>query len=60
VTLLGERRTHRPWGLAGGGAGAAGRHLHNGRDLPGKVALEVAAGDRLRVETPGGGGWGET
>ncbi len=60
VTLLGERRTHSPWGLAGGGAGDAGRHLHNGRELPGKVTLVVAAGDRLRVETPGGGGWGET
>lgn len=58
VTLLGERRTHKAWGLAGGQAGASGRHLHNGRELPGKVALEVAAGDRLTVETPGGGGWG--
>jgi N-methylhydantoinase B len=59
VTLLGERRTHKPWGLAGGHPGHAGRHLHNGRELPGKVALEVAAGDRLTVETPGGGGWGK-
>jgi N-methylhydantoinase B/oxoprolinase/acetone carboxylase alpha subunit len=58
VTLLGERRIHRPWGLAGGSPGSAGRQLHNGRELPGKVTLEVAAGDRLRVETPGGGGWG--
>jgi N-methylhydantoinase B len=60
VTLLGERRTHAPWGLAGGRPGATGRHLQNGRELLGKVALEVSAGDRLRVETPGGGGWGET
>jgi len=60
VTLLGERRTHRPWGLAGGGEGAAGRHLLNGRELPGKVSLELGVGDRLRVETPGGGGWGMT
>ena len=37
---------------------APGRNLLNGRELPGKVALEVAAGDRLRIETPGGGGWG--
>jgi N-methylhydantoinase B len=58
VTLLTERRTHRPWGLAGGKPGAAGLNLHNGKELPGKVAIEVAAGDRLRVETPGGGGWG--
>lgn len=60
VSLLGERRTHAPWGLGGGEAGAIGRHLHNGAELPGKVALEVSAGDRLRVETPGGGGWGKT
>jgi N-methylhydantoinase B len=60
VTLLGDRRAHSPWGLNGGGPGAAGRQLHNDTELPGKVSLEVAAGDRLRVETPGGGGWGET
>jgi len=60
VTLLGERRTHAPWGLAGGEAGAVGRHLYNRRELPGKVAVEVSAGDRLRIETPGGGGWGKT
>ena len=47
-------------GGAGGAAGAMGRHLHNGRELAGKVALDVSAGDRLRVETPGGGGWGKT
>jgi N-methylhydantoinase B len=58
VSLLTERRSRRPWGLAGGAAGLAGRNLLNGRELPGKVALEVAAADRLRIETPGGGGWG--
>jgi N-methylhydantoinase B len=58
VTLLGERRTRGPWGLAGGQPGVAGRALLNGVELPGKVALEVSPGDRLRVETPGGGGWG--
>jgi N-methylhydantoinase B len=59
VSLLTERRRHRPWGSASGGPGAAGRNLLNGQDLPGKVSLTVAAGDRLRIETPGGGGWGE-
>ncbi|MGA7982171.1 MAG: hydantoinase B/oxoprolinase family protein, partial [Chromatiaceae bacterium] len=55
---LTERRTRRPWGCAGGEPGAPGRNLLNGRELPGKAAVEVVAGDRLRVETPGGGGWG--
>ena len=59
VSLLTERRSHPPWGIEGGKPGKQGRNLLNGRELPGKVALEVVAGDRLRIETPGGGGWGE-
>lgn len=58
VSLLTERRRQAPWGLAGGEPGAPGRNLLNDRELPGKAALEVKAGDRLRIETPGGGGWG--
>ncbi|MEJ2693571.1 MAG: hydantoinase B/oxoprolinase family protein [Candidatus Thiodiazotropha sp.] len=58
VTLLSERRTRSPWGIQGGEAGQAGINRLNGRELPGKVSLHVAAGDRLCVETPGGGGWG--
>jgi N-methylhydantoinase B len=58
ATLIGERRLHAPWGLAGGGAGQSGRQWLNGQLLPGKVALDLVAGDRLRIETPGGGGWG--
>jgi len=58
VTLLTERRRYRPWGSAGGGPGAPGRNLLNGQELPSKVSLTLAAGDRLRIETPGGGGWG--
>lgn len=58
VSLLTERRTHSPWGCAGGASGRPGRNVLNGRELPGKTALEVTAGDRLRIETPGGGGWG--
>jgi N-methylhydantoinase B len=58
VSLLTERRRRGPWGSRGGGAGAPGRNLLNGGELPGKLELDVVAGDRLRVETPGGGGWG--
>ncbi|MCB1874513.1 MAG: hydantoinase B/oxoprolinase family protein [Chromatiales bacterium] len=59
ATLLTERRRRSPWGLAGGTAGSPGRNLHNGTVVPGKVHLHMAAGDRIRIETPGGGGWGE-
>jgi N-methylhydantoinase B len=58
VTLLTERRYHAPWGLAGGAAGAAGANWHNGQRLPPKVCFEAAAGDRVRIESAGGGGWG--
>ncbi len=58
VTVLAERRWHAPWGLAGGASGARGRTLLDGRELPPKVALDVPAGARLRVESGGGGGWG--
>lgn len=58
LTLLTERRRHPPWGLAGGEAGSPGRNSLNGEALPGKCTLRVSAGDRLRIETPGGGGWG--
>jgi N-methylhydantoinase B len=59
VSLLTERRRHAPWGMARGGPGAPGCNRLNGTPVPGKVELQVAAGDRLRVETPGGGGWGD-
>jgi N-methylhydantoinase B len=58
VSLLTERRNHSAWGCDGGEPGQPGRNLLNGRALPGKVELQAAAGDRLRIETPGGGGWG--
>jgi N-methylhydantoinase B len=54
-TLLTERRRHPPRGR-GGGDGATGRNLLNGEPLPSKAAGELAVGDRLRIETPGGGG----
>jgi 5-oxoprolinase (ATP-hydrolysing) len=58
VSLLSERRLSAPFGLAGGKAGGMGRNLHNGREVPGHASFSVAAGDRLRIETPGGGGYG--
>lgn len=58
VTLLTERRRSAPWGLQGGEDGRPGRNLLNGEVLPAKVAMQVNAGDRLTLETPGGGGWG--
>jgi N-methylhydantoinase B len=58
VTLLTERRNHSPWGLGGGGAGARGENWISGRLLPAKTSFEINTGGRLRVCTPGGGGWG--
>jgi len=57
-TLIGERRRHRPRGREGGGDGEPGRDLLNGEPLPGKTEGNLAPGDVLRIETPGGGGSG--
>ena len=57
VTLLTERRRHRPWGLLGGLEGLAGENRLNGKILPAKAALVVKSGDRLEIATPGGGGF---
>ncbi|MGI8631431.1 MAG: hydantoinase B/oxoprolinase family protein [Solirubrobacterales bacterium] len=57
-TLLTERRRHAPRGRDGGSDGARGRNLLNGRELGSKASGELGPGDVLRVETPGGGGWG--
>ncbi len=59
VTLLTERRYHAPWGVAGGEAGSAGVNRFNGEVIGAKQQLKAVAGDRLLIETPGGGGWGE-
>jgi N-methylhydantoinase B len=63
LSLMGERRRHRPWGLAGGESGAPGEDWLIKRSgarekLPAKVTVDVGVGDRLLVLTPGGGGWG--
>jgi N-methylhydantoinase B len=57
-SLITERRRHAPPGAAGGANGAVGRNLLNGSELPSKVTGSLRAGDRLRIETPGGGGYG--
>ena len=62
VSLITERRRGRPWGTGGGEDGESGRNtLVSGggeRELPSKCSIEVKAGDAVRIETPGGGGWG--
>lgn len=66
VTLLSDRRKFRPYGLAGGEAGAAGKaeHVFAGggaratREISAKSSLHAKKGDVVRIETPGGGGWG--
>jgi N-methylhydantoinase B/oxoprolinase/acetone carboxylase alpha subunit len=70
VTLLSDRRERGPWGLAGGKSGKPGRNtlLHDGvrggvrkerpQNLRGKLRFDARPGDLLRIETPGGGGWG--
>jgi len=64
VTLLSDRREHGPWGLAGGSDGNRGTasviRLAGSVDaLPGKFSTRLRKGERIRIETPGGGGWGE-
>jgi N-methylhydantoinase B len=62
VTIISERRRFRPYGLHGGEAGLPGINQiissDGVRELPGKVNLAGKNGERLRIETPGGGGFG--
>ncbi|MEA2474881.1 MAG: N-methylhydantoinase [Thermoleophilaceae bacterium] len=57
-SLLTERRRTRPPGAGGGEPGAAGRNLVDGEELPPKAAGTLRPCQRLRIETPGGGGHG--
>jgi len=59
VSLLSERRCRAPAGAAGGGGGAPGRNSIDGETVPAKTTREVGAGTAVRVETPGGGGYGD-
>jgi N-methylhydantoinase B/oxoprolinase/acetone carboxylase alpha subunit len=66
LSVIGERRTSRPWGQAGGGAGESGEWwlLPGGdptrsRRLPARTTVRLQPGDVLRVLTPGGGGYGK-
>ena len=55
-SLITERRRHPPPGADGGGDGATGRNLLDGEELPAKAIGKLQTGQRLRIETPGGGG----
>jgi N-methylhydantoinase B len=57
-SLIAERRRHPPRGARGGGPGASGHDQLDGRTLPGKATGTLRPGQRLRIETPGGGGFG--
>jgi N-methylhydantoinase B len=63
VTLLSDRRKTRPYGLRGGDPGSAGRAIlisaEGARELGSKQSVHASAGDRIRIETPGGGGYGK-
>jgi len=63
VTLLADRRARGPYGLHGGNDGAAGRNLAIRKDgsefpIPAKGSVRLKRGDRVRIESPGGGGFG--
>ena len=57
-SLLTERRRHAPRGADGGEPGLPGRNLIDGETLPPKTIGTLEQGQRLRIETPGGGGFG--
>jgi N-methylhydantoinase B len=65
VTLLADRRSRGPWGLSGGAEGAPGRAFvvrqdGTSQEMPGKFSTRLRPGERIRIETPGGGGWGKS
>jgi N-methylhydantoinase B len=64
VTLLADRRERGPYGLAGGSDGVPGKAIlirndGSSQELPGKFNIRLRKGERIRIETPGAGGWGE-
>jgi N-methylhydantoinase B len=65
VTILADRRSRGPYGLGGGIDGYAGRTLiirsdGSEEEIPGKISVRLSPGERVRVESPGGGGWGKS
>jgi len=63
VTLLADRRSRGPWGLSGGSDGAPGKTFITRDDgsiepMPAKFSTRLRKGERITIETPGGGGWG--
>ena len=65
VTLLADRRSSGPWGLGGAQGGSPGKAFVTRNDgavesLPAKFSKRLRKGERITIETPGGGGWGKT
>jgi N-methylhydantoinase B len=58
LSVLSDRRRHRPQGARGGEPGAAGGNRLNGEELPAKATRRLEPGDTVEILTPGGGGWG--
>jgi N-methylhydantoinase B len=58
LSVLAERRARPPRGARGGADGERGRTLVNGDEQPAKITLDVGEGSVVRIETPGGGGYG--
>jgi N-methylhydantoinase B len=57
VSIISERRRHAPRGVQGGEPGRPGRNFVNDEELPSKATRDLAPGDVVRIETPGGGGF---
>jgi N-methylhydantoinase B/oxoprolinase/acetone carboxylase alpha subunit len=57
-SIVSERRRHAPKGADGGSSGRTGRNLLNEVEIPAKISGDLAVGDVLAIETPGGGGYG--
>jgi N-methylhydantoinase B len=60
LSILSDRRRHAPQGREGGEPGGRGGNLLNSEELPAKASCDLAAGDVLRIESPGGGGYGSS
>jgi N-methylhydantoinase B len=58
MSLLADRRKRGPYGLRGGADGTPGLNQINNQPIAAKGSHELKAGDCIRIETPGGGGWG--